>query len=106
MAQGSPITDPDTIAIKDIQKQLNRLNEAKLTEDSKAEFLSLSKRMDELLQKQEMYWAQWSRINWLKHGDRNTKLFHVKASQRRRKKLYKRYPDFTGAMGGEFGGGG
>ena len=51
MAWGSPITDPDTIAIKEIQKQLDILNEAKLTEDSKAEFLSLSKRMDELLQK-------------------------------------------------------
>ena len=57
MAWGSPITDPNTIAIKEIQKQLDRLNEAELTEVSKAEFLSLSKRMDELLQKQEIYWA-------------------------------------------------
>ena len=57
MAWGSPITDPNAIAIKEIQKQLDRLNEAELTEVSKAEFLSLSKRMDELLQKQEIYWA-------------------------------------------------
>ena len=57
MAWGSPITDLNTIAIKEIQKQLDRLNEAELTEVSKAEFLSLSKRMDELLQKQEIYWA-------------------------------------------------
>ena len=41
--------------------------------------------MDELLQKQEIYLAQWSRINWLKHGDRNTKFFHTNASQRRTK---------------------
>ena len=41
--------------------------------------------MDELLQKQEIYWAQWSRINWLKYGDKNTKFFHAKATQRRRK---------------------
>ena len=33
--------------------QLDRLNEAELTEASKAEFFSLSKRMNELLQKQE-----------------------------------------------------
>ena len=53
MAWGSLITDSDTIAIKEIQKQLDRLNEAELTEAFKAEFFSLSKRMDELLQKQE-----------------------------------------------------
>ncbi|XP_075665614.1 uncharacterized protein LOC142635316 [Castanea sativa] len=83
MAWGSPITDPDTIDIKEIQKQLDRLNEAEFTEASKVEFLSLSKRMDELLQKQEIYWAQRSKINWLKHGDKNTKFFHAKATQRR-----------------------
>ena len=89
MAWGSSITDPKTMAIKETQKQLDRLNEAELTEASKAEFLSLSKKMDELLQKQEIYWAQQSRINWLKHGDRNTKFFHAKASQRRRKNFIK-----------------
>ena len=55
MAWGSSITDPNIVAIKKTQKQLDRLNEAELTEASKAEFLSLSKKMDELLQKQEIY---------------------------------------------------
>ena len=64
---------------------MDRLNEAELTEATKAEFLGLSKRMDDLQQKQEICRAQWSRINWLKHGDKNTKFFHSKATQRRRK---------------------
>ena len=38
--------------------------------------------MDELLLKQEIFWRQRSR---LQHGDRNTKFFHSKASQRRRR---------------------
>ena len=85
LAWGSPITDSDTIAIKEIQKQLDRLNKAELTEEAKAEFLELSKKMDDLLQKQEIFWAQRFRLNWLKHGDRNTKFFHARATQRKRR---------------------
>ena len=60
-----------------------------MTEELKAEFLGLSKKMDDLLQKQEIFWAQRSRINWLKHRDRNTKFFHAKATQRRRRNYIK-----------------
>ena len=51
MAWDAPSTDPDNKAIKDLQKKLDFLNEAKPTEAAKAEYLEISKRMDELLQK-------------------------------------------------------
>ena len=85
LAWGSSSTDPYIKAIKDLQKKLGFLNEAEPTEAAKAEYLELSKRMDKLLQKQEIFWAQRSRINWLKHGDKNTNFFHAKATQRRNK---------------------
>ena len=45
----------DEAAIKELQKRLDRLNEAENTEENKAEFLDVSKQMDDLLQKQEIY---------------------------------------------------
>lgn len=54
MKWGSIRTDLDATTIKDIQKRLDRLHEVETREDSKAKYLDLSKRMDELLQKQEI----------------------------------------------------
>lgn len=61
----------------------------KCTEENKAEFLVVNKELDDLLLKQEIFWAQRSRISWLKHGDKNTKFFHSKASHRRQRNFIK-----------------
>ena len=49
MNWGSAKRDLDANAIKELQKRLNRLNEAETTKESKAEYLDVSKRIDELL---------------------------------------------------------
>ena len=93
LAWGSSRTHPDAKEIKTLQKHVEKLSVGIISEESKAEFLVASKKLDDLLLQQEIYWAQRSRVNWLKHGDRNTKFFHSKASQRRRKNFIKGVKD-------------
>ena len=36
----------------------------------------LAKEIEQLLEQEEIHWAQRSRINWLQHGDKNSSYFH------------------------------
>ena len=81
-AWGSTRTNPQVAEIKRLKKVLERLNESDQNEATRSEFMAASKQLDDLLLKQEIYWAQHSQLAWLKFGDKNTKFFHSKASQR------------------------
>jgi hypothetical protein len=44
----------------------------------------LQRSINGLLEKEEVLWKQRSCVGWLKHGDRNSRFFHAKATQRAR----------------------
>nr|XP_023871124.1 uncharacterized protein LOC111983700 [Quercus suber]XP_023871125.1 uncharacterized protein LOC111983701 [Quercus suber] len=57
-AWGSSKSELNEVAIKTLQNRLEVLSSAKVvTEESKVEYLSFNKQLDDLLLKQEIYWA-------------------------------------------------
>ena len=72
---GSSKSKPNDEEIKQILKQLEIPNVVESTKESRFEYLTVSKKLDGLLLKQEIFWAQRFRISWLKHGDKSTIFF-------------------------------
>ena len=57
-AWGSFKTKPEAEEIKRLQKNLEVMNECEQTKESRSEFLCVSKQLDDLLLKQEIFWRQ------------------------------------------------
>ena len=45
----------------------------------------LRREVNELIHHEEVFWRQWPRSLWLSAGDKNTRFFHQRASQRTKK---------------------
>ncbi|GMI64370.1 hypothetical protein HRI_000106300 [Hibiscus trionum] len=78
-----------TSTLTALKKKLEKLNEQIPSDEVLGEIVDTKLSMNLEMDKEELFWEQRARSNWLKHGDRNTSFFHRCASQRRRKSKVK-----------------
>ncbi|XP_040942293.1 uncharacterized protein [Gossypium hirsutum] len=67
-----------------LTKVLEDLMEKERDDDIMAQIIDMRIHLNMEIDKEEMYWEQRARANWLKLGDKNTAFFHKYASMRKR----------------------
>lgn len=67
-----------------LRKDLERCRKKSLFSGSSHGEKKLIEKINELLFQEEIWIKQWSRVQWLRAGDRNTSFFHVCAAHRKR----------------------
>ncbi|KAH7833675.1 hypothetical protein Vadar_008660 [Vaccinium darrowii] len=68
--------------IEEIQKEIHQIQNGPLMQN-RDRLQYLKGQLHHEWVKEELFWKQKARINWLQHGDNNTKFFHASVMQRR-----------------------
>ena len=78
------------------RKELSKAEKRAISGGDSGPMKTLQEEINLLLDKEATMWRQRAKILWLKDGDKNTKFFHSKASQRRRRNYIIRLLDAGG----------
>ncbi|GMI72452.1 hypothetical protein HRI_000914500 [Hibiscus trionum] len=79
-----------------LKERLSSLAHKDPDDDVLAEILDVKLALNLEADKEELYWEQRARVNWLRHGDRNTTFFHKWASYRKKKNTITKLQDDSG----------
>ncbi|KAL9687653.1 hypothetical protein QQ045_032060 [Rhodiola kirilowii] len=82
--------------IKCIKQKLEVIKSSERSDEAVEEEARLSNELDQWLLREEILWMQRSRVTWLNSGDKNTKFFHARANQRRKKNWLRELRDIHG----------
>lgn len=69
--------------MKVLTRRLEELDGRDSLDETLADLIDIKRHLNMDMEKEERYWEQLARVNWLKTGDRNTSFFHNYVSQRR-----------------------
>ncbi|KAL5843255.1 hypothetical protein ACOSQ4_009213 [Xanthoceras sorbifolium] len=76
--------------------QLNLLYDRQQSEQVLNDIKLRERELESLLSKEELYWKQRSRVDWLLAGDKNSKFFHRRATARKKKNMISSLVDGRG----------
>ncbi|GMY39379.1 putative ribonuclease h protein [Fagus crenata] len=93
---GKLFNGADRIKMEEYTKNLEALMESNEAGCHNEAIFHLKTEMNACLLREEIYWRQRSKALWLEAGDKNTKYFHQRASQRKRKNLIRGLFDSSG----------
>ncbi|KAK8370228.1 hypothetical protein V6Z12_A01G163600 [Gossypium hirsutum] len=71
--------------MRKLENKVDRAIDSERRDDSAIILSEMRSRLSELYARGEIYWAQRSRYQWLRDGDRNTRYFHARAMGRLKK---------------------
>lgn len=80
----------------ELNKKLEMLLDVDRTEEVLDDLLDTQVRLNWEMEREEVYWEQRAKVNWLKAGERNTTFFHNHANKRRRVNTIQRLEFFDG----------
>lgn len=84
--------------IRKLQETLGKLKDKVPNNDIMAQIVEVEKQLNSVILQEEVWWAQRAKTQWLKYGDYNTKFFHFKASQRKKKNTIYATTDNQGVL--------
>ncbi|KAL5794745.1 hypothetical protein ACOSP7_003339 [Xanthoceras sorbifolium] len=76
--------------------ELNLLYDRQQSEQVLNDIKLRERELESLLSKEELYWKQRSRVDWLLAGDKNSKFFHRRATARKKKNMISSLVDGRG----------
>ena len=86
------------VEIKRKQIKLQTLQDSIATNEDVRRERVCREELEELLDKEELMWAQKARTNWILHSDRNTRYFQIVVRQRRSKNKILQIKDERGVL--------